>query len=381
MTDSCRTRQGGRRDDPHHDRYGSAGNGWQAVRRAFAEFLWFPTAIVATFLALAAAFFVLERADLAWLQPIRDVLRTNLFTGAESTADLLSTIAGSLITVTSITISLLLVALQQAAGSLTFEVFDQFLRRRYNQFYFGFFVGLALFALITLATVNDPFNPVLAASFAFLLTIVALLLLIVLLYTTINQMRPVEIIEAVHHLTLGARDRQLPFVRRTRRHARATGADSSGQPTVSINADAHGFVTRIDLDQIESCLATTEGAVEVELDIAIGTFVGFGDTIARIRVGPSADARALADATRGAIRLERRRDIMADPAYGIEQLETIAWTSISTSKSNPAPGLLTIQSLRDLLARWADDARAGAMPPDDGSVLPVVRPGRSRAHD
>lgn len=33
----------------------------------------------------------------------------------------------------------------------------------------------------------------------------------------------------------------------------------------------------------------------------------------------------------------------------------IGWTSISTAKSNPTPGLLVIHSLRGLLARWAED--------------------------
>jgi hypothetical protein len=52
------------------------------------------------------------------------------------------------------------VALQQSAGAMTSEVFDQFLRRRINQVYFGVFVGLALDALLTLASVSDDFNSV-----------------------------------------------------------------------------------------------------------------------------------------------------------------------------------------------------------------------------
>lgn len=84
---------------------------------------------------------------------------------------------------------------------------------------------------------------------------------------------------------------------------------------------------------------------------------------------------------RGAVRLERQRDITADAANGIEELETIAWTSISTAHSNPAPGLLTIRSLRDLLARWADPEQAGASGADTSDTgvergtaarLPVV---------
>ncbi|MDQ3518913.1 MAG: DUF2254 domain-containing protein, partial [Gemmatimonadota bacterium] len=67
------------------------------------------------------------------------------FIDAETTSNLLAAIAAGIITVTSITISLLLLAVQQGAGSMTTAVFDQFMRRRVNQTYFGFFIGLALY--------------------------------------------------------------------------------------------------------------------------------------------------------------------------------------------------------------------------------------------
>jgi hypothetical protein len=62
-----------------------------------------------------------------------------------------------------------------------------------------------------------------------------------------------------------------------------------------------------------------------------------------------------------AIMLEAQRDLDSDAVFGIEQLMTIGWTSISTAKSNPDPGLLSIWNLRDLAARWlATDASFGA---------------------
>lgn len=170
-----------------------------------------------------------------------------MFADAKATTDLLSTIAGGIITVTSITISLLLLALQQVAGSLTAEVYDQFLRRRHNQAYFGFFVGLALYALVTLATVNVGFNPVFGATLAFLLTIIALYLLIVLLYTTINQMRPPEVIDEIHRHILWARQRQLQFIHRTRPVAHL---GSAGQK--SVTSVKSGYVTAVDLDVLEA---------------------------------------------------------------------------------------------------------------------------------
>ncbi len=53
---------------------------------------------------------------------------------------------------------------------------------------------------------------------------------------------------------------------------------------------------------------------------------------------------------RGAVQLERKRDIDFDPAFGMEQLEDIGWTSISTSKQDPAPGLHAIR----VLSHWCD---------------------------
>lgn len=177
---------------------------YETIRRAFAEFLTIPTSMILGFLLLAAGSHALDRTEIAWLEPIRQVLKAYVFANAKATSDLLSTIAGGLITITSITFSLLLLAVQQSAASMTSEVFDQFLRRRHNQAYFGFFVGLALYTLVVLATVGDPFNPIYGATLAILLTVIALYLLILLLYTTINQIRPVEIIETIHDHTLAA---------------------------------------------------------------------------------------------------------------------------------------------------------------------------------
>src|SRR6185312_12168648 len=113
--------------------------------------------------------------------------------------------------------TLLLVVVQQSAASMTTQVFDQFLRSRNNQLIFGFFVGLALFSLIILSTVSSPFNPVTGATLALFLTFIALFLLIILVYTTINEMRPPVIIESIHKHILNARERQARLINRTRR--------------------------------------------------------------------------------------------------------------------------------------------------------------------
>ncbi|HEX5501226.1 MAG TPA: DUF2254 family protein [Thermomicrobiales bacterium] len=338
----------------------------EVTRRGFAEFLAVPTGIIAGFVLLAVGTYLLDRADLGWLRPFRRLMLAHVFGSPQATASLLGTVASSVITVTSITFSLLLLAVQQSAATLTSQVYDQFLRRRLNQAYFGVFIGLALYALIILATVNPPFNPVYSATIVLLFTISALYLLLLLLYTTINQMRPAVVIEAIHDHTLAARRRQLDLLRRTRR------APGAGGPAVAtVTAERRGFVTRIDPDAIATAVGQAGGTAEVALLVSIGAYVAYRDTIAEVRTATPGAAGRIADATRAAIQIERQRDLDSDPAYGIEQLTIIAWTSISTAKSNPAPGLLAIRMLRDLLAYWTAEEEAGPAP-DGRPPAPVV---------
>ncbi len=331
-----------------YDAEGGIADLWDRIRRSFAEFLTIPTIVIVVFLLLAAGSYVLESAEVGWLQAARENLSIHVFADSQATSALLGTIAGGVITVTSIIISLLLVALQQSAASLTNQVFDQFLRRRINQFYFGFFVGLSLFSLVTLATVTESFNPVFGASLAFLLTVIGLYILLLLLYTTINQMRPAVIIEAIHAHTLNARQYQRSLILKTRRSSRA-----SGPIRRPVKAQRHGFVTGIDIDALGAAARDLGDEAEVVLRVSMGSYRAFEDVVADIKARTVEETKKLEEAVQAAVHFESQRDIMCDPAYGVEQLEMIAWTSISTAKSNPASGLLIIQSLRDISARWS----------------------------
>ncbi len=339
----------------------------ETLRRAVTSFLAIPTAIIAAFVLVAIGAYGLDQADPAPLRPFSGFMRDHVFGDPDSTATLLGTIATGVITITSITFSLLLLALQQSAGSLTHQVFDQFLRRRLNQVYFGFFVGMAVYALIMLATVDPPFNPVLGATLALTLAIVALYILLLLIHSTISQMRPSEIIKAIHDHTLKGRERQLVLVRKTHRAARM--AQLPGWP-VTMSRD--GYITGLDFDAIGRAIDEASSPVEIEFLLSLGSYVAYGDTVAMVRSEEGDEGDRLTSTVQEAVKLNRVRRLDRDPAYGIEQLETIAWRSISTSQQNPSPGKIVIHNLRDLLARWAaeEEAETGEAPlsivyPDD----------------
>ncbi len=353
-------------DKQHHSRNRRALKRWDALRRAFAEFLLLPSLIIAGFLLLSMVTFALDRGDVQWLVPLRELMRSYVFADAAASGQLLATIAAGMITITSITVSLLLIALQQSAGSLTHQVYDQFLRTWHNQAYFGVFVGLCLYSLITLASVG-PLIPVLGGTVALLGAVLALCLLLLLFYTTVNQMRPVVIIEAIHNHALMARKVHADLLRATRR-----------TPTLEslactpVDALAHGFVTRIDVDAIRAAAAGGTAEVEVVLRVTLGTYVVFGQRLADVHARAPADARRVADVLEVSIHREDKRDITCDPLDAVEELETIGWTSISTAQSDPDAGVLTIYSLRDILARWAAAPDETPAPQPEAAGVSIV---------
>lgn len=320
-----------------------------AVRQAFAEFLRLPALIIAGFLLLAFATYWIDQGGAGSLVGnVRAALERGMFGDAASTRELLGTIAGALITITSITVSLLLVALQQSASALTHQVYDQFLRNWHNQLYFGVLVGLSLFSVVTYASAG-PLNPVAGAIVALAATVFALLLLLVLFYTTVDQMRPVVIIESIRRHAMDAREAQRAMLGCTRA-APATTPDVR----IVVPARTHGFVRSVDVARLRRAVAESGGEVEIVLLASIGTYVVFGEPLAEVRARSRDAGDQVAAVIEEAIGRGYKRDLAADPLDGIEELETIAWTSISSAQSDPDAGVLAIYGLRDLLGRWHD---------------------------
>jgi hypothetical protein len=337
-----------------------------SARRGFHEFLKVPILVVLAFLALAIAADLLDRSDIVVVRHARQFIQNFVFGKAQGTRDLMGSIASGVITMTSITISVLLVAVQQSSTNLTPLVFDQFLRRRQNQIYFGYFVGLAIHALLVLASVDGPFVPVLGASLTLLLTVGSLVMMVLLLYTTIDQMRPAQIIESIHDHVLRAKVRRERLLAATRRAP--AWRDGHRRP---VRALREGFVTELDLRRVDRFRKRSRGTpFEIVYTVSVGTYVACHDTIGEIRYGAADQVEPLERLARAGLHLQNERDLTIDPSYGLEELQTIAWTSISSAKQNQSPGLLCIRALRDILSRWGDHGGD----PDSAPPAPLPEP-------
>jgi uncharacterized membrane protein len=334
-------------------------------RRGVAEFLRIPFVLTAGFCLAAAGVAVLD--GLGGTGPVGRL--AGMVVDGGNASNFLSAVATSLLTVTSITFSVLLVAVQQTASSLTSVVFDQFLRRRANQVYFGFFVGVTAFCFVVLGLARTKPAPVLGALAALVLTIAALVVLLLLIHSTIDQMRPQSVVRSIHELALRARERELGLLGGTRAERRSP----EDAPARAVPVLDSGYVVSIDFERLARVARDAGGDEgEVLVEARLGEYVIFGDPVARV-VGADPEDDRYDREVLLSFGFDDIRDVRLESGYSIDQLENIAWSTSTSAGQSPNTATAAIRALRDLVGRWlVAGERDRSDRADRPETLPVV---------
>jgi uncharacterized membrane protein len=335
------------------------------IIRSFREFIGIPFSILLIFTIIGVIVYILERQDPSWVQTARDAVSRHMFGTPGGTMDFLGFIGGGLISLTSLTVTILLLVLQQLAANMGNLIYDQFLRHRYNQFFLGYILGVTFLSLFNHAITRDDFNPILGATLVFITMIILTALFVFFLYSTINQMRAGDIVETIRSDALVARHKYLDFLGRTRREPQISDGEK-----LTVRSGAEGYLIHVDIPRLRDCFAQVDDSVEVLLLIELGASVIYYDPIAEVRAASREQARQVAEGLDHALRFGARRDMRTDAAYGLKQLEIVGWASISQARQNPDTGQKVAYTLQDLLRRWTlqeSDERDR-----DQEVLPVV---------
>lgn len=313
----------------------------ERLHRSLFEFIAVPALIVVAFVILAEAIDWLDNhaGPMHSWSPLRRWL-AQYVGDTQSAIGVLTAIAGSLFTVTSITFSILILAVQQGATVLNSQIVDHYLRRSSNRAWFGFFVGISLFALITLVQTTHTRAPIFGVMMSTILGAVALFALILLIYGTIDQMRPATLIEAMVDTAIAARQCQLPLL--------TASKAPNGQATGTVvPAPLSGHLARVNISALQALLAKHPD-LRIAIHPAIGDFVTIGHPLASLSHADDDIVQTVG----AAMVLTRKRDIADDAGYSLHHLHTIGWTAISTARSDPAVGSIAVQALRDLAVAW-----------------------------
>ena len=134
--------------------------------------------------------------------------------GVEGARGMLSTIAGSMMTVVGVTFSMILVVLALASSQYTSRILRNFMRSRITQVVLGIFAGIFTYSLIVLRTIRGgdegAFVPSLALFFGFVLALGGVVALMFFIHHIASSIQASSIIASVAQDTIAAIDRLFP---------------------------------------------------------------------------------------------------------------------------------------------------------------------------
>lgn len=309
------------------------------VWRRLIDGFWFVPALVA--LALTSlALLLLEvdrRLDL-------DGVTFGFGGDADAARDVLSTIAGSLITVAGLTFSITIVVLTLVSNQYTPRAIRSLLADRLNQTVAGAFVGIFAYCLVVLGAVRSesaPFEfvPVVSVSAALVLALIALALLVVFVHHMGENIQSTNIAARIGHETLETLDRLYPdsFAEPAGRSAAELVSTwrEEGEPGYVASTEA-GYVQKIDLDGLPMRL--TNGETRVHVATRAGSFVTPRTRLIEVwpreALGDGLDPRL-----RGLFVIESERDLRQDADYGLRRLTDVALRALSPGINDPTTAL------------------------------------------
>lgn len=275
--------------------------------------------------------------------------------GAETARSVLSSIAGSLITATSLTFSLTVVALQLASSQASPRVLRLFVRDRRVHATLAVFLGTFAYSITVLRSVKDDtesaeeFVPRIAVTVGFALTLASVLMLVFFLAHLATQLRVETILKEIHNDT----DRTISLVGAG--HATSIPyllpVDEPQRTQVALSTSS-GFITSRDHQVLIA--ASMDHGVVIRECWAVGENVLADTPLAewwvRDRGGVEPDAEAIAREVRRAYSIGYERTAAQDVEYGLQQVIDIGVRALSPGVNDPTTAVNALGHLSAIVA-------------------------------
>ncbi len=277
--------------------------------------------------------------------------------GAEGARGMLSTIAGSMMTVVGVTFSMTLVTLALASSQYSSRVLRNFIRDRVTQSVLGAYAAIFVYCIIVLRTIRSAdeggFVPGMAVLVAVIGAVGGAGLLIYFIHHVAASIQASNIVGSVAEETTAAIDRLFP---------KRLGDDREGfdedQPLPPfptrewqpILADATGYIQSVDN---EALLRLAWGCdTIVRMDRGIGDFVVRDTPIASLAFVVAPDAKAVS-ALRQSYVISRNRSIDQDAGFGLRQIVDMALRALSPGINDTTTAVMCVDHLTAILAHMA----------------------------
>ena len=273
---------------------------------------------------------------------------------------LLSTVAGSMITVAGVVFSITIVALTLASGQFGPRLLENFMRDRGNQIVLGTFIATFIYCLLLLRTIkggDNSFIPQLSVTVALLLALMSMSVLIYFIDHAATSIQASNVIRVAAGNLHNAIDEMFPEkIGEGKKVRESWWVAPEGMPSdfdeksKPVYAGGSGYLRVMD-DQGLLDLASSRGLI-IKIEYKPRDYVVSGMPLAYIWPGSSID-EDLIDDIRGSFILGKKRTSEQDVEYMIDQLVEIAVRALSPGINDPFTAIMCIDNLTSALGRVA----------------------------
>lgn len=313
--------------------------------------LWFvPAVMTAASMGLAAGVVALDRAT-----PVHAGWFFLYSGGPEGARSVLSTTAGSMITVAGVAFSATMVALSFASSELGPRLLRNFMKDRGNQVVLGTFIATFVYCLLVLRTVSEPpeaFVPHFGVTVGLVLALASLVVLMYFIHHVARTLQADYIISvvaheldhAIEHMYPGGMGEDAPPERIP--EMKESEGELRKQRPARVCLPASGYVHALDVDLLMK-LATKHDLI-VRILSRPGRYVHDGTPVAE--VWPAANLNeAIEKKVKSAFLLGRTRTSQQDVEFAINQLVEVAARALSPGINDPFTAMTCIDRLTTAL--------------------------------
>lgn len=272
---------------------------------------------------------------------------------ASSAQTLLATVAASTLTMTTLVLSITIVALQLASQQFSPRVMRTFFRDTGTKVALGVFLSTTVYALLVLRIVipedgNAPeYVPGISVAVAFGLMLCSLGAFLYYLNHVAHSIRAVHIMEAV------AAETRRAIRARHVSDARLEPGDWPDRPPDLLLASEQPPGAVVGVDEDDLVRIAVEQGVRIELIVHVGDYLPSMTPLARVWSDDGSTPPTTATDITRFIGLGRERTMRQDVAFGFRQLVDMAEKALSPAVNDPTTATQAVDRIHDLLRRIA----------------------------
>lgn len=346
-------------------------NLWETIRTSF----WLiPSLMVLGAMALSAIAISLDQA----VEFDPDEAGTLLYMGGpEGASAILSTIAGSMITVAGVAFSIIIVALTLTSSQFGSRLLRNFVRDKGNQAVLGTFIATFTYCLLVLRSIFGPegenFVPSVSVTFAMALALINVGVLIYFIHHVSTSIQVEHVTASVYRELWERMETYFPKAAEGEQKnghdmENDAGEDRGDAEQCEIESERSGYVQAIDLEGLVQ--VAKEYDLVIEIPRRPGDFIVPGGPLATVHREKELD-EAGRQRVSGAFILGLERTPEQDPEFAIHQLAEIAIRALSPGINDPYTAITCIDQLGSILCYLTRRAFPSPMRFDEDGTLRV----------